>query len=507
MSSRSNFALDFNQTDVRSGGAHSNASSQQPANGGGGGVGTGTVTSVATGNGLTGGPITTTGTIKMAVGTALSQKWRWSGTTPGGGSPDWQHLSDGYIYPEDYGAVGDGTTDDSVALQDAATAAAAAGAALFLSKNYGYGTANSSHPLTVTCAIESNGAATLSAVGGQVNGILISGANNLRFRLPIINGFSGYGVRFANNGATNCGTNWFESIQIEGCGIGVDFYSGGSGSSLDNSGRVTWLVSCTTAIRCYLGTDTGGPITQGNNVDSNFVLNCNSWVTFAIGGGVTNTNINDNTFTCDAFDAGTIGSVLAINNQTGLGMNQNKFICRTFWGGFVAGDYWLYSPTKALEECDYEFGTGTAFAGTTAQQYAMVSNAEYIYAWGSSYRIAYGSKMPNNAGIAASTTSNARSTFNGGNAIPYNRVLITMAVAGLGAGSTLTFYVYHAFAQGNCRCRLEPDPVGGSMNGCIVDSITDNYGTHANEIAIVIRNVGSISLTATVSATLVVGIP
>ncbi len=42
------------------------------ATGGGGGGGVGSVTSVATGNGLTGGPITTTGTVSLKVATSLS---------------------------------------------------------------------------------------------------------------------------------------------------------------------------------------------------------------------------------------------------------------------------------------------------------------------------------------------------------------------------------------------------------------------------------------------------
>ncbi len=629
--SGSNFKLGYNVTEVTQGGAHSNPPESGTSGGGGG---TGTVTSVGTGTGLTGGPITTAGTISIAAtavtpgsytnanitvnaegqltaaangssggggtvtsvgaGTGLTASpspitgagtlsltaigsptgpigsatttpvvtinaegqvtaltsATISGVAPGGsaggdltgtypnptvaklegnavasGTPSlsqvlrwtsgstWAPKFIGYVYPEDYGAVANGTTDDSTAIMNAYAAVAALGLghAIFFGGKYGIGS-GTALVFNSDVGIECSPTAQFNAISNQANLVTIENGGNCFLRIPGIFNFSGYGLRISNCSLCRIFAGTIQGNNTSGT-VGVDFYTDSSAGCLDNTVEVQSIGAVQYANRIFLnGT---GAFSQGNYSYVNFATACATWVLLTSGATVTQSAINENTFVTDAWDptgwSGAASTVVGIVNSGQGAYPFNKFICRGFWFTPTAGGGWLNGGTSTsnnLDCCDFEFGMNVpGVSGTTAQQYAMVSNPEYRYGEGCRYTVNATGKFPNNTGISCGTSAAARSTWNSGNAIPFNRILIAMAVSSLANGSTATFYAYHPFVQGNAKIMLVPSTDSGSVLGCMVDSVTDNTSVNANEIKIVLRNVSGSSQTGTVPMMLIVGVP
>ena len=458
--------------------------------------------------------------------------------TVSGGVPVWQPPSGGgytaYIYPESYGAVGNGTTDDSVAIQTAYNAVTF-GKALMLSGKYGIGTAAATafgFSGTGLLFGALNGSAVLQAVvctgkailqpsaSSPATNCLTIGAGNLEgtLTLPSISGFSGYGLRLSNTALATVYGGF-----LVGNAVGVELYTSNVASTLclDNTLYFQSIFNASeAAVKCTLAsnTDSGGvnqAFLQGNHVYCNFVNSCLRWVEFTYVAGVTVNGINDNYFECDAYDPDLMaGTIVGIHNLTGNGAYQNKFRCNGFWGNFKAGDSWLQggSANANIDLSDFDFGVGSGFVGTSAQQYAMITNGEFTNGWGSSYRVAYGGKLANTSGVTCSTTSN-KGTFKGdgannGYACPFNRLQIRCTLPSVANYGTQTFYAYHPFVQGNARLQLIPDPISSSgAAGTVVESVIDNTASVANEIKIVLRNVSGATSSATAAYVLVVGIP
>lgn len=351
--------------------------------------------------------------------------------------------------------------------------------------------------------------------GTATNGITLPPGNVEGYlQFPSIMGFSsGWGIRLNRTNLVDIKIGF-----IYNCAVGIELFAdtGSPNGCLDNGIRCQSIYLCPIAIKCTVNT-AGGPFIQGNQVDCNFVNSCKSWVTFA--GANSNSNkINQNTFSCDAFDPAGVGSVIMINNSmTSSAANQNNFVIRGFCGNFNAGDVWIHGGSATNNNIDqslFDFGDGFInTGGTSAQSYATINNPEFAQGWGSTYRTSQGAKLNNNGGIACATSPASRATWGAsggstaGQAIFYNRMLVQMAISGLAAGATATFYAYHPFVQGNARLQLTSSNDIGNALGMMVESIADNTLTNANEIKIVLRNVSGSTQTGTASFTLIVGIP
>jgi hypothetical protein len=183
---------------------------------------------------------------------------------------------------------------------------------------------------------------------------------------------------------------------------------------------------------------------------------------------------------------------------------QQTIIATSGIYGFQSGDYWVRSVTSnGLDNSTFDFGPGTQ---TTTPGYSAYTNPESSGGWGSRVVNCSGGRNPGSP-IACPTSTNSRASFNGGTMVVSNRIPVSMAVSSLANGSTATFYAYSPFVQGNARLAIGPDSQSGSMLGLIVDQLSDNSGSYANEIKIVLRNVSGSTVTATVPMLLTIGIP
>src|SRR6202142_3653512 len=128
MASTTNYKQAFNQATKRSGGAHTNATSQQPAQGGGGG-GSGNVTGPGSSTTSDFAQFNdTTGKVLKDGGYSPSSFLGATAAAGGALAGTYPNPTLALLYrPEDYGAYGDGSHDDTAAFVSATNALIAAG--------------------------------------------------------------------------------------------------------------------------------------------------------------------------------------------------------------------------------------------------------------------------------------------------------------------------------------------------------------------------------------------
>ncbi len=115
---------------------------------------------------------------------SVGQVLRW---TPNA-SPLWRPSATGFVYPEDFGAGGAGTTDDSAAIA-AAISACTGGMTVILTGKYAIGTTT----VNFSCPVWSTSASQIIPYGTNANGITISGGASMTF--GYIGGFSAYAIK------------------------------------------------------------------------------------------------------------------------------------------------------------------------------------------------------------------------------------------------------------------------------------------------------------------------
>jgi len=528
MASTTNFKQAFSQAKIRSGGAHTNATSQQPASGGGGGGGapsgpaggdltgtypnpnlaaigsvTGPLPSTAarvpvvtidtkgrvtalTDEAITGVPYANiTGTPSslppngsasgdlsgsypgptvakiegnaVASGTpTLSQELRWTA------GPTWKAMSNGYVYPEDYGAVANGTTDDSHAIMQA-YAAVGTGQALFFSGSYGIGTA-SALAFSSGKAIMSTGTAKLVPSGSSpaTNCITISSGGNFDAVLPIIGGastgFSGIALSLAGVGVirVKCPT-------IQHCGTALKL-DATNGVTEDNWVEINWVTACSTAVKVTCGNNASGYFVQGNRIYINYAGSCHTMLNFdgsgkpASGGELCDSN---ELYIGATDDGGSppAGDIFFQNDQSnGTYSLSNWTIAVTMWNGGIL------APTSSMMIAGANTTTAGKFSGCRfylANMYPGANNASWVNVPASSGNTytsssqvgspAYGSfQWQDSVGYVYATALNAFNSSNGtlpGFVYSNSYFCSRLLLHNIAAGATYDMYVFSPYVM------------------------------------------------------------
>lgn len=310
----------------------------------------------------------------------------------------------GYVTPQDYGATGNGSTDDTAAIQAALTAVQAAGGGTVL---FPYGTYKISSALSVPSLVSLLGvgpnASVINQTSTSANGITYNPAS-LSYAsiedLTITGPGSGTGVGVlveANSGAANVTSCSFQDVTISGFGshgfelvngVGCQlntvnvssvgghglFLSGGTGNSLSN---------------CF--TNGGASTQQGFQLTSANYTTLNGCKAFGCGGGFQVTGGSANQLTGCGAD-----TIVAANGQDGSGFKIN--------GGTV---HTITSCYSNINKAVAFYVTGSAVAATvdSVQEFAPSSATASIKVDAGSTAAAIENAVVTATSYAAGTTT------------------------------------------------------------------------------------------------------
>jgi parallel beta-helix repeat protein len=317
------------------------------ATGGGGGGGSGTVTSISTGQGLTGGPITTSGTVSIANDSIVNAMVNPSAgiastklafQAAGAGSTSrtvFSKLSD-WISVKDFGAVGDGVTNDTTAVQAAINAASAVGGSTVIFPAGVYACTQLTLPSYVTL-LGTGG--TIKTFGSLAFQILLA-ANATRF--AILN------LTFDSPGIFSNGTS--ESSVISSQGVCTD-------GRLENCSFYNIPINLGQRMHAWFG--------DWDNcfVAYNYVEQC--------GGDILNFNTGQNVVVGNYLENGGDGGIAFNNGARGTISGNYIFKCDLGVGsgpqGTIANPFDTFAITgNYIDSCDYGINLGWfSYAGRT----------------------------------------------------------------------------------------------------------------------------------------------
>lgn len=313
----------------------------------------------------------------------------------------------GYITPYDYGAAGNGTTDDTTAVQNAANAVAAAGGGtLFLPPGN----------FKLSSALSLTGANTVSLLGvGPGISILTqssTSANGITYNptsltaaamqnLSVVGPGSGTGIGIlmeANGGAGSAVSCNLENVTVSGFGSHNLELVGGVGCSLDtvnsasSGGHCFFLSGGTGNVLENCFANGSGTTQQGFQLTSASYATLDGCKAFGCGGGFQITGGSANSITGCGAD-----TIVAANGQDGSGFKIN--------GGTV---HTLSSCYSNINRARAFYVTGNAVAAmiTNVQEAAPSSATASIQVDAGSTAALAGNSLVTATSLAAGTTGN-----------------------------------------------------------------------------------------------------
>lgn len=353
----------------------------------------------------------------------------------------------------DYGAVGNGSTDDSAAILNAVTAVNAAGGTLYFPAGYTY-YYNSATAITLTGSVRVEGLGAILKGGSSTtnafifsNSITASAISNL----PNIENFAaGAGLIIQTS------TQVINCAQISGCLKGIVYDSHSTNNVLDNTVNVNFIASCEYGIVMTSdGTASGG--FQGNITNVNFCTAASYGIAWLRQGSATSYVCTNNTYNVYAMDP--IGATQ--NPSYGFyqdpaitaGIGQNNFDCRNFFGGNITG-YAAFSAAVTAHQTNNDYVLDpafTAYAHISSTGTGAVPYNSRVTTIGANN--GYAMNMP----IALRPVTASYTLFNGGAPALPNTIFVSATLASdLATGNTIYFYGYHWTLSGQTPISVTP---------------------------------------------------
>jgi hypothetical protein len=441
------------------------------------------------------------GLIQLATavaGAATPIVWTYTSLTP-------TTSSQGIFNPLNYGAVGNGITDDSGAILAAYAAAAAFANAspnnnacvVFPPLRFGYANATPISPAENVSTFAYPGA-EINRLSTATDCFLFSNVVEISGTFPsVVNFTTGAAFHFLNSsycrisiaGTNNClygvlfdASNGSTNYNVVTCPGEI------SGNDFSSTGQTNYGV----VFRALVSSDN----CSANTVNVAALFECYACVAFL-------------TSAASPITAGMAGNAVNAGILTSLGLATPQ-----------NGNYGVYCSTNIAPTNNTIFANFMGY-NTTADVFwtSLAQNnvvRSYIQSAGSitypKYTMGgYGNLIQLNnpitagaAAVAASTTANNRAGWNSGNPTTATYILSSATITGLAAGSNISYYVYSPFVNGSTP--ISVSIVTNSANSGLVSYAVDNSGTNANEIKVTFVNPTASAITTTLQFVVKVGV-
>ena len=382
------------------------------------------------------------------------------------------------ISVKDFGAVGDGTTDDASAIQASITYAVANGKSIFFPDgNYKVNTGLILYP---GCGVQTAGNASITA-GAAITILTLTSGNYTQTPLNLPGLYNG------TNGLNLYGANLAVIYvpSIAGCGNGItltidDTYK----SCADNTITFDAISSCSAAgIKfSYLATTTSGTLMQGNAFYGNFITSVKYGIHFYDVNNASLSNLpwDDTYFEIIAIDPYVSGSI-GIYGEPSLPPARTIFNIPGFFGGY---------DTAAIKGAANGNIFKLAFSTITYAQMQLNGVGNRILNVSAGQQGIRGVSTP----IAMTTASGTIASYNGGVSPSFNRFYSRLTI-----GTALTSVAITGVAgQFSCTAASlavgQPITITGTFGG--TGSIT-GYATGTTYYIITTNGTTTFTLSAT----------
>ena len=357
-----------------------------------------------------------------------------------------------YLYPEDFGAVGNGVADDWNAIQQAITACAP-WESVFLAGTYAI-----SQPIQPgSRAIHSSSTSTLAALPGCQSAFEFTLGDNFH-RLPSLYRFAGSALVIA------AGVMKIEVQRMQNCGAAIEL----QGGAINNTVDVQWVASCGTFVKA---SNPKGPaqVIQGNTITTNFAVGCTNGLIFDGSDAC-----DSNTIDIGSWDSLSINGACIWLNTGSIPLSTWTLNVQNWIGGLLAAPAGLIAK-GLFQFCRFGLNNFATFPSNwDALQIGLGGGNEFRCASTTGYANSFIANWMDGP--------NKRSTF--GNAAYLNTRLCKGAFGPHVGGDLVKTYVYTPFADGN-SFSYRAQPVVNP--GLVLHSITDNSATVKGEVCITWR--------------------